>query len=277
MTRPSSVTIQRPAPGVGVVAMGEPGELNLWNPALEAQVFDALDTLASDGAIRVIGLSSLGRAFSAGGDLAGVAARLDSTESVAVEAEAILQRNVLRTLAIPKPVIAAVNGPCIGMGFVLALACDFRLLSDNARLSAGFVKRGFIAEHCTSWLLPRIVGVGDALDILLTGRVIEPDEALAMRLVHRVCPASELTAALVSFASSLADATSPRSQAVIKRQVYNDLQLSLAESARRTVTDMVVAFRSADAREGIHSFLDKRETRFPDYVADDGLPPIQLT
>jgi enoyl-CoA hydratase/carnithine racemase len=263
-----AVAISRPAEFVALVEMGTAGELNLWSQQLESEVFGALDTLAADSSVRAIGLLSRGRAFCAGADLGGLRNRVgerpeESGRPAQITPADILERRVLRAVSIPKPVVAAVNGHCVGIGLALAVSCDFRIAAADARLQSGFPKRGLIAEHGTSWLLPRIVGLGVALEILMTSRPVRADEALAMGLVHEVAEPDGLRQALIDFTMRLTRTVSPRSLAVIKRQVYRDLEISLDDAVRLASGDMINSFGAPDAKEGVRSFLERRDPDFP--------------
>ena len=264
--------ITRPVEHVALLEMGRLDELNLWSLDLEAELFGALDELGRDPDIRAIGILSRGKAFCGGVDLGSFKDRLDASKSApdaaappraSISAADIARRRVLRALSIPKPVIAAVNGHCVGMGLGIALSCDFRLAAADVRFQSGFPKRGLVAEHGTAWMLPRLVGVGRALDILMTSRTVAAEEALAIGLVHRIVEPDSRREALVEFAEHLATQVSPRSLAVIKAQVYRDLDLSLDEAMSLTAQDMADAFGVDDAREGIASFLERRTPRFP--------------
>lgn len=248
--------------GAVVVEMGEPGSLNLWSPALENELFQALEEVCADPATRVVGLASRGRAFCGGADLKGLQERLGSEEPLHRAADAILVRRVTRLTQWEVPIIAAVQGACVGIGLALALACDLRIAATDAVFQAGFPKRGLIAEHGTSWLLPRIVGLGDALDVLLTSRPVPADEALAMRMVGRLVEPDALHPTLEKMLGEIASTVSPRSTAVIKRQIYRDQEQSLEEGMRQMALEMAGSFRSADAREGAASFLERRPPSF---------------
>ena len=265
MTAVTTLAITRLPAGVALVEMGEPGSLNLWNGALEKGLLDALDELGADPGTRAIGIVSRGRAFCGGADLSRleqlVAADRPAEEFVAD----VLARRITRAPDNPTPIVAGIHGACVGIGLALALSCDLRIAAADARFRAAFPERGLIAEHGTSWLLPRIVGLGDALDMLLTSRSVDADEALAMRLVGRVVDPTGLRAAVVDVCTRIADSVSPRSAAVIKRQVYADVARPLEPALRAAADEMAGAFAAEDSGEGVRSFLEKRPARFPGY------------
>lgn len=257
------VRVNGPERGLVVIEMGEPDSLNLWTPELAHELFESLEKAGADPNTRAIGLLSRGRAFCAGADLEGLRGRLNSSRTLEVEAAEVLKRRITRLVGMGKPVVAAINGPCIGIGLAFALTCDIRVAASDAEFKAAFSHRGLVAEHGASWLLPRIVGLGDALDMLLTSRTVRADEALAMRMVSTVVEPSELRSSLTETLQQIAAHVSPRSAAVIKRQVYQDQESTFEESLRLTAMEMAGAFRSADAQEGVASFLEQRPPSFP--------------
>ncbi|MGY1917037.1 enoyl-CoA hydratase-related protein [Blastococcus sp. SYSU DS0973] len=273
MTALTPLSVTRPSAGVALVEMGEPGSLNLWNPALERGLMDALDELGAEPETRAIGILSRGRAFCGGADLSRLE-QLVATDRPAEELAAdVVARRITRAPGNPTPIVAAVHGACVGIGLALALSCDLRIAADDARFRTAFPERGLIAEHGTSWLLPRIVGLGDALDMLLTSRTVDADEALAMRLVGRVVDRAGLRATVLEVLTRIADTVSPRSAAVIKRQVYADSARPLEPALRAAADEMAGAFGAADSREGVRSFLEKRPARFPGYPTPV-VPPV---
>jgi enoyl-CoA hydratase/carnithine racemase len=172
------------------------------------------------------------------------------------------QRKFSCFLGLAKPVIAAINGPTVGLGLVIALYCDLRWAAESARFSTTFAQRGLIAEYGMAWMLPRIVGLPDALDLLLSARHINASEALVLRLVNRVFPQEGFAATIHEHAVQLASSVSPRSLGVIKRQVYTGMFQTLAESFDLSVVEMVASLRSEDFKEGVAHFLEKRAPKF---------------
>jgi enoyl-CoA hydratase/carnithine racemase len=164
--------------------------------------------------------------------------------------------------AIGKPIIAAVNGHAMGIGMVHTLFCDFRIASDKAKFGTAFAQRGLIAEYGIAWLLPRLVGMEHAADLLYTARIIEAQEALRMGLVSRVVPHDELLPTVRAFATQLATQSSPRSLRVMKRQIWHALFNRLGPCVDLAETEMMESFASDDFREGIMSFMEKRAPQF---------------
>lgn len=266
MTAARSVSVTRPLEGVALVEMGEPGSLNLWDADLELGLLGALDELGADPATRAIGVISRGRAFCGGADLSRVRALLAADRDAEEVVVDVVERRIARALDTPTPVVAAIHGACVGIGLALALTCDIRLASTDARFRTAFPERGLIAEHGTSWLLPRVVGLGDALDLLLTSRTVPAVEAHAMRLVSRLVEPGELRPALLEVLGRIAGTVSPRSAAVVKRQVYADQARAVGPALRAAAEEMAGAFRSPDAAEGVRSFLEKRPAQFPPHA-----------
>ena len=166
-------------------------------------------------------------------------------------------------MATSKPVIAAINGPVAGMAVPMILCCDLRFMAESAVVVSAFAQRGLIAEWGMSWLLPRLVGTGAALDILFSSRRIDGREAERIGLVNRTLPDDELVPHCRSYVEHLARHCSPASMAVIKRQVYQELHRGLGEAERDSQRLMAESFGRPDFAEGVTSFLDKRDPRFP--------------
>jgi enoyl-CoA hydratase/carnithine racemase len=159
--------------------------------------------------------------------------------------------------------VAAVNGPCAGLGFAIALLCDLRFASDRAVFTTAFAQRGLIAEHGTSWILPRLVGPSRALDLLWSARRVEADEALRIGLVDRVLPHDALVNEARSYLETLAAKSSPTSIKLMKQQVYRDLMSSLGPAMKEANRMMLESLGREDFREGVTSYLEKRPPRFP--------------
>jgi enoyl-CoA hydratase/carnithine racemase len=219
-------------------------------------------------------LTGAGRGFCAGADmslLSSVAAeglpgdaisRLGGASQQREGVPSDFQKKYSYFLGIEKPVLAAVNGPAVGLGLVIALYCDLRLASDAARFSTTFAQRGLIAEYGMAWMLPRIVGLPNALDLLFSARQINAAEALRMGLVNQVFAQEDFLDKINEYAGDLASRVSPRSLRVIKRQVYGAMFQTLAESFDLAVEEMVASLRSEDFKEGVAHFLEKRAPVF---------------
>jgi enoyl-CoA hydratase/carnithine racemase len=165
-------------------------------------------------------------------------------------------------LSIPKPVIGAINGPVAGLGFSYMLYYDMRIASNRARFGTAFARRGLVAEHGSSWMLPRLVGIANACDLLFSGRMIDAAEALAMGLVNRVVPHDHLLATVRDTATELASLSSPRSIAVMKRLIYEHQCADLATATADADAEMHASFTAEDFKEGVASFVEKRPPRF---------------
>ncbi len=263
---------------IATITLNRPAKLNAWTLKMEQEVEQAMLAAAKDPAVRVIVLTGAGRGFCAGADLAnldGLARSNNTAETLKhVMGERFANRgpegarvDFRKTYsyfpAIPKPIIGAINGATAGLGLVISLYCDIRIASDQAKFSTAFARRGLIAEHGISWMLPRLVGVSNALDLLYSARLIDAAEALRIGLVSRVIPQEQLAAEVRSYALELANASSPRSTAVIKRQVYNALFQSLGDAIDVANEEMLASFASEDFKEGVAHFLEKRAPAFP--------------
>ncbi len=171
-------------------------------------------------------------------------------------------RPVTFALAIPKPVIAAINGPCAGIGLVHAVMCDLRLAAAGAKITTAFARRGLVAEHGLSWMLPRLVGPARALDLLLSGRVVLGAEAAELGLVNRAVDDDRVLTEATDYARMLATECSPASMAAMKRQVYADYEHTLAESLDEANRLMAESFSRSDFAEGVQSFVERRSPDF---------------
>jgi enoyl-CoA hydratase/carnithine racemase len=247
--------------GVALLTLNRPERLNAWTTEMEHVYFAMLEQCASDERVGAIVVTGAGRGFCAGADMQELQALGDGTLSVSAAA-AQERRPQSFPLSIPKPLIAAVNGACAGIGLVQALMCDMRFAAEGAKLTTAFARRGLIAEHGISWVLPRLVGPANALDLLLSGRVVFAEEAQTLRLVNRVFAPDRLLAATLEYAHELAVSCSPTSMATIKRQVYADLERSLPEALERADRLMLESFTAPDFLEGVTSFIERRDPRF---------------
>ena len=264
------------AESVGTVTLNRPDKLNAWTGQMEKEVQAAMAQAEADDAVRVIILTGAGRGFCAGADMQDLG-KVAGTSSPA-ELELILKDRLIgpqradarpdfqKTYsyfpAVGKPIIGAINGSTAGLGLVIALYCDLRFASDQARFSTAFSRRGLIAEHGISWMLPRLIGVSNALDLLFSARLIDASEALRMGLVNRVLPQAELMAGASAYAKELATMVSPRSLRVMKKQVYEALFQTLEEAIDVANVQMMKSFGSADFREGVAHFMEKRPPAF---------------
>jgi enoyl-CoA hydratase/carnithine racemase len=247
---------------VTTITLNRPEKLNAFAGAMRQDLLAALQDAAADAAARVIVITGAGRAFCAGGDvefMSGLQKRNDVTTF-----RSLLEAGrdvVLQIAEMPKIVIAAVNGTAAGAGCNLALACDYRIASDQAKLGETFVRIGLHPDWGGTWLLPRLVGRSRALELLATGRMVDAQEALALGMVDRITPASELMSAAMGLAKTIASGP-PLPIAGIKRALSatdrNDLRAQLDLENEHQVQ----AFRSSDAAEGLASLFEKRAPKF---------------
>jgi len=176
---------------------------------------------------------------------------------------------VLDVLSLGLPMVCAVNGGCAGVGLLHALACDVRFAASTAKLSTAFSRRGTVAELATSWLLPKIVGHANALDLLLSGRTVDAEEAARLGLVNRVCEPDQLLDDALAYARDVAERCAPRAVAAIKRQVYDDWSRSVAGSEAAFRGLLADPAHAADLAEGAAAFLERRVPRFEPYTGDE--------
>jgi enoyl-CoA hydratase/carnithine racemase len=260
---------------VATVTLNRPEKLNAWTGVMGREVRQAMDEAARDESVRVIILTGAGRGFCAGADMqllsgivdAGTVRESDERPArSASAADASMRADFRGPYAyfptVPKPIIAALNGATAGLGLVIALYCDLRIAADAAVFTTAFSRRGLIAEHGVSWMLPRLVGLQHGLDLLLSARKISAAEALAMGLVSQVRPAATLMDDVRAYARDLADLVSPRSIRVMKRQIWEAQFQSLAEATAVAGEEMTRSFTSEDFKEGVAHFVEKRPPRF---------------
>jgi enoyl-CoA hydratase/carnithine racemase len=246
--------------GVAVLTFNRPDRLNAWTPELQTRYFDLLEECAEREDVRSIVLTGAGRGFCAGADMQHLAdlAGGDGDQATGPHDS----RPVTFPLTIPKPVIAAINGPCAGLGLVHAVMCDIRFAAASAKLTTAFARRGLVAEHGISWMLPRLVGPARALDLLLSGRVVLGDEAAELGLVNRSVQDERLMEETLGYARILATECSPASMARMKLQVYADFERTLSESLERANELMGESFLGPDFGEGVRSFMERRSPNF---------------
>jgi enoyl-CoA hydratase/carnithine racemase len=262
--------------GVLTITLNRPERLNAWTETMGHELMAALDRADADDEVRVVIVTGAGRGFCAGADLASGGETFDyraqgRQDEVPRDGGG---RFVLRVFECTKPVIAAINGPAVGVGATMTLPMDIRLAADDARIGFVFARRGIVPEACSSWFLPRLVGISQAIEWVATGRVFGAPEALAGGLVRSLHPAGELLGAARTLAREIAENTAPVSVALARRLMWTMLGAEHPMLAHRADSRAMFARgRSADAREGITSFLEKRPAQFPDRVSD-GLPDV---
>lgn len=262
---------------VATITLNRPERLNAVNTTLIQELLAAFDRADADDGVRAVIVTGAGRAFCAGADLGGGSATFGPRESRSERPEEHRDGGGLVTLRIfelKKPVIAAINGAAVGFGITLTLAMDVRLASTAARIGFVFARRGVVPEACSTWFLPRLVGVAQAAEWAYTGRVFSADEALAGGLVSRVLPPEQLLPAARELAREIAENTSAVSVALIRQMLWRMLGTEHPREAHRVDSlGMWYTGRSADAHEGIASFLEKRAPRFTGRPSKD-MPPF---
>lgn len=257
---------------VATITLNRPRYLNAWTQRMAAEVRHAVAQAESDPAVVGIIITGAGRAFCAGADMNNLSTlteggRLESDFSALEVRRADplpddFSGEYTYLLAVKKPIIAAINGPIAGMAVPIALCCDIRFMAEDAPLVTAFAERGLIAEWGISWLLPRIVGPGRALDLLFSSRRVTGAEAAAMGLVNRAMPSDEVLARSGEYLRDVAARCAPQSFAIMKRQVYEQLTSSLGPSEREAQRLMIESFGRPDFKEGVSSFLEKRPPKF---------------
>lgn len=254
--------------GVATITLNRPDRLNAWTGVMHREVKAAMRAASDDPAVRAIVLTGAGRGFCAGADFevlqgvraGGTAAGAEAPFDPAAGPD--FSKTYSYFPAVPKPIIAAVNGACAGIGLVIALYADMRFASDAAVFTTAFARRGLIAEHGASWLLPRLVGMANAADLLFSARRVGPPEAAAMGLVNRVIPHASFMDEVMAYAGMLAREVSPRSLREMKREIWNAQFQSLGEAIDTANADMAASFASEDFKEGVAHYLEKRAPAF---------------
>lgn len=271
---PNQETIYEVADRVATITLNRPDKLNAWTAVMEQEVRAAIGEAERDENVRVIVLTGAGRGFCAGADMSLLKSVVDrgvdkSVRATALSAEGQLtdvrpdfQKKYSYFLAVEKPVIAAINGPVVGLGLVIALYCDLRWASDSARFSTTFARRGLVAEYGMAWMLQRLVGLPNTLDLLLTARTIDAAEALRMGLANQVFPQGVFHDKVRENARDMASSVSPRSLRIVKRQIYDAMFQSLAEAFEVSEREMLASLQSEDFKEGVAHFLEKRSAAF---------------
>ncbi len=272
------------------ITLNRPEKLNAFTGQMMNEMIDAFDKADADDDVRAIIVTGAGRGFCAGADLSAGAETFDATRPDRPERAAAIGtdgtvdwsneairdgggRLTLRIFECLKPVIAAVNGPAVGVGVTMQLAMDVRLASENARFGFVFSRRGIVPEACSSWFLPRVVGISQALEWAFSGRVFPAEEALAGGLVSKVYSPDELIPAARALAREIADNTSQVAVALIRQMFWRMLGADHPMEAHKIDSRGIFARgASPDVREGVTSFLEKRPAKFPDKISKD-MPP----
>ena len=258
------------------ITLNRPDRLNAWTATMGRELIEAFDAADGDDDVRAIVVTGAGRGYCAGADLGGGGDTFDWRER---GAEGDVPRDnggqfTLRVFDSRKPVIAAINGPAVGVGATMTLPMDVRLAAEGAKMGFVFTRRGIVPEACSSWFLPRVVGISQAMEWVATGRVFSAEEAHSAGLVRSVHPPEELLEAAYALAREIAENTAPVSVALARRLMWTMLGAAHPMEAHRADSrGMFARGQSDDAREGISSFLEKRPAQFSDRVSE-GLPDV---
>jgi enoyl-CoA hydratase/carnithine racemase len=262
------------------ITLNRPERLNAWTAQMGSELRAAFDRADADDEVRAVIVTGAGRGFCAGADLESGGDTFDyrARTGEAADAGAPPRDNggqlTLRIFDSTKPVIAAINGPAVGVGATMTLPMDVRLASETARMGFVFVRRGIVPEACSSWFLPRVVGISRAMEWVATGRVFDAQEALEGGLVRSIHPPGELLDAAHALAREIAENAAPVSVALARQMMWRMLGAEHPMIAHRADSrGLFMRGQAEDVREGIAAFLDKRAAEFPERVSD-GLPEI---
>ena len=258
------------------ITLNRPERLNAFTPTMQSELIEALEHADADDGVSAIVVTGAGRGFCAGADLERGGSTFDWRER---QADGEVPRDgggqlTLRLFDSTKPVIAAINGPAVGVGITMTLAMDVRLAAEGAKIGFVFTRRGIVPEACSSWFLPRAVGISRAVEWTATGRVFPAEEGLEAGLFRSLHPADQVLPAARELAREIADNTAPVSVALARRMMWRMLGAPHPMEAHRADSrGMFARGQSDDAREGVTSFLEKRPPTFRDRVSD-GLPKV---
>ena len=265
---------------IAVITLNRPEKLNAWTAAMQASVKRAIVAASKDDNVRAIVVTGAGRGFCAGADMANLQqikpqswndrelAKADDTiiidprPDLGPDVSAHFGGRFGYLMSIKKPIIAAINGPCAGIGLVFTLYCDLRFAANDAKFTTAFAQRGLIAEHGISWLLPRIVGAPHALDLLFSARKFDAIEAERLGLINRAFPQATFMADVAAYVRHLADNVSPRAMGVMKAQVWKSFFQDLNQAIQIGDEEMQKSFATQDFKEGVAHFVEKRPAKF---------------
>jgi enoyl-CoA hydratase/carnithine racemase len=264
---------------IATITLDRPDKLNAFTGTMMYEIIDAFDRIDADDDVRVVIVTGAGRGFCAGADLSASGGETFSSGGSDIQTEAGVPRDgggmvSLRIFECTKPVIGAINGASVGVGVTMTLPMDFRLASEHAKFGFVFARRGIVPEACSSYFLPRLVGISQATEWCYTGRVFGADEALAGGLVRSIHVADDLLPAARAIATEIAENTAPVSVALTRQMLWRMLGADHPMVAHRADSRGILSRGSSDdAREGVTSFLEKRDPDYPVKVSD-GLPDI---
>jgi enoyl-CoA hydratase/carnithine racemase len=260
---------------VATITLNRPSVLNAWTDRMGFEVRHAVSQAEADPRVVGIVLTGAGRGFCAGADMKRLSAISSGDRRVEAPADDLQSEpgdpsfgddlhlgTYTYLMSVPKPVIAAINGPVAGMAVPIVLACDLRFMAEEAVLMTAFAQRGLVAEWGTSWLLPRLAGTAVALDLLFSSRKVSGTEAARLGLVNAALPAAEVLPHAWQYVRDLAATSSPASMAIMKRQVYQQMHAGLLAAEREARDLMMASFSRPDFREGVSSFLERRPPQF---------------
>jgi enoyl-CoA hydratase/carnithine racemase len=268
------VTLYAVQDGVATITLSRPDRLNAWTGRMHTEYRALLERAAGDPTVRVIVVTGAGRGFCVGADSKALESHVErgaydaglgddlARPGYGVRPE--FDADFAYHFGIPKPVIAAINGPAAGVGLVLACYCDLRFAAAGVKLTTSHGRLGLPAEYGLSWLLPRLIGLPRANDLLLSSRVVLSEEAAAMGLVNQVVAPEELLTVTYAYAAMLATEVAPSSLAVTKLQIYRDLHGDVASSVHDAGARMAAMMQGADFAEGVAALTGRRSPRFPD-------------
>ena len=266
------------ADGIATITLNRPGKLNAFTGKMMHEIIDAFDRTDSDDSVKAVIVTGAGKGFCAGADLssggdtfAKGGSDIQTKQGVPRDGGGLVSLRIFNSL---KPVIGAINGAAVGVGVTMTLPMDIRLANENAKFGFVFAKRGIVPEACSSYFLPRIVGIQQATEWVYTGRVFPAQEAKDARLVRSIHSPDDLLPAARELAREIADNTAPVSVALSRRMLWRMLGASHPMDAHRADSRGIQSRgRSNDSKEGVVSFLEKRAAVYPDRVSD-GLPDI---
>jgi enoyl-CoA hydratase/carnithine racemase len=253
------------ADSIATITLNRPDKLNAWTDLMEREVRGAMLEADHDDRVRAIILTGEGRGFCAGADMSLLSDIVQHGAGGRIRqkfGDGDFEQKYSYFPGLSKPVIAAINGPIVGLGLVIALYCDLRFAADSAKFSTTFARRGLIAEYGIGWMLPRIVGLPNAIDLLFSARVIDAGEAARMGLVTQVFPQDTFMAKVREYVRDLVTLCSPRSLRVMKRQIYESLSQSLAEASEVAEAEILKSIECEDFKEGVAHFREKRAPAF---------------